>query len=167
MTLHQDESTRPTSSIRSSAVRRNPQSNPWIQPFESYLSLVWVFDPVLHAYYPRDKAAAETALDQFRTSGEEGNAHVRYATISFLPNLSGSGNVLILSATGGATMGAALDFLLDETSMRHLRSLLAPKPSSIFPPFEALLKFGEGSKDLSTAKVIICRSPVSPAPHRP
>lgn len=145
----------------------NPQSNPWIQPFASYLSLVWVFDPVLHTYYPRDKTAAEAALDQFRTSGEEGNAHVRYATISFLPNLSGNGNVLILSATGGATMTAALDFLLDETSMRQLRSMLPQNRSSIFPHFEALLKFGDGSKDLSTAKVIICRSPVFPAPHNP
>jgi hypothetical protein len=145
----------------------NAQSNPWIQPFASYLSLVWVFDPVLHTYYPRDKTAAEAALDQFRTSGVEGNAHVRYATISFLPNLNGSGNVLILSATGGATMGAALDFLLDETSMRQLRSMLPQDRSSIFPHFEALLKFGEGSKDLSTAKIIICHSPVFPAPHNP
>ncbi len=143
----------------------NAQSNPWIQPFDSYLSLVWVFDPELHAYYPRDKRAPDAAQDQFRTSGAEGNAHVRYATISFLPNLSGNGNVLILSATGGATMGAAMDFLLDEASMRLLRSMLPQNTSHNFPHFEALLKFGEGSKEPSSAKLVVCHTPLSLTPH--
>lgn len=141
----------------------NPQSNPWIQPFEPRLSLVWVIDPVSHSYYPRDKNAPASAQDQFRPAESEQNVRAGYATIAFLPNLSGTGNALILSATGGSAMSVAMNFLTDQNSMSQLRSRLQQGGAASFPYFEALLKTERGSKELNSVQVAICRSPALPA----
>jgi hypothetical protein len=142
----------------------NPQSNPWIQPFEPRLSILWAPDPALHSYYPQDKKAPDTQRDQFRASQADANARAGYASISFLPNLSSTGNALILTATGGAAMGVAMDFLSDENSMKQLRTRLGAGNTSGFPYFDVLIKIEKGSKELSSIKVVVCRSPVSAAP---
>lgn len=143
----------------------NELSNPWIQSFEPHLSLEWVLDPETHSYYPRDKTQPEPVRNQFRSSAAEGNAHAGYATISYLSNPSGTGNVLILSATGGSAMGVAMDFLSDETSMIQLRARLPKSPNSAFPYFDALLVAEKGSKGLNSAKLAICRPPATNATH--
>jgi hypothetical protein len=143
----------------------NQLSNPWIQSFEPHLSLVWVLDPESHSYYPQDKTLPEPERKQFRSPAVEGNAHAGYATISYLSNPSGNGNVLILSATGGSAMAVAMDFLSDETSMIQVRSRLPKSPNSAFPYFDALLIAEKGSKGLNSAKLAICRPPATTATH--
>jgi hypothetical protein len=139
----------------------NQLSNPWIQSFGPHLSLEWALDPETHSYYPQDKTQPESARNQFRSPAVEGNAHAGYATISYLSNPSGNGNVLILSATGGSALGVAMDFLSDETSMIQLRSRLPKSPNSAFPYFDALLIAEKGSKGLNSAKLAICRPPTT------
>lgn len=143
----------------------NQLSNPWIQSFEPHLSLVWVLDPETHSYYPQDKNVPESARNQFRSHAVEGNAHAGYATISYLSNPNGNGNVFILSATGGSATGVATNFLTDETSMIQLRSRLPKSPNSAFPYFDALLVAEKGSKGLNSAKLAICRPPATTATH--
>lgn len=133
----------------------NPQSNPWIQPFQSRLSVDWLFDPENHIYYPYDKDAPAAQRDQFRAAGEDSHPRVGYATISYLPNLSGSSNALLLTATGGSAMGVAMDFLNDEASMNALRARLGH--SNRFPFFEVLLKTARGSRELNSVQLLICR----------
>lgn len=135
----------------------DPQSNPWIQPFEPRVSIDWIMDPGLHVYYPRDKNAPESERDQFRPVGDDTNPRAGYATVAFLPNLSGTGNALLLTATGGSAMGVAMDFLNDEASMRALRARLHQNRGSGFPYFEALLKTARGSKELNSAQILISR----------
>jgi len=134
----------------------NRQSDPWIQAFESRLSLLWAFDPALRTYYPRDNNSPAAKQDQYRTTSPGGQSG--YATISFLPNLSDSGSVLILSATGGSAMASALDFLLNESAMEDVRSRLPAAPSHhAFPYFEMLLQMQKGARGRSSAQVISCR----------
>lgn len=135
----------------------NSQSNPWIQPFESRISVAWVMDPALHSYYPRDKTASDAQRDQFRASESDANGRAGYASIAFLPNLSGTGNALILTATGGSAMGVALDFLSSESQMKQLRSRFGGNGSSNFPYFDLLLKTEKGSKELNSVKLVVCR----------
>ncbi len=139
----------------------NRGSNPWIQPFEPHLSIHWIFDPTLHLYYPRDMAASDTAAEQYRTTSTVGNAHAGYATISFLPNLNGSGNVLIISATGGSAMGSALDFLLDENSMLGLRATLPHDRKGHYPYFDVLLRTERGANAGKVATILVSRPPAS------
>lgn len=116
-------------------------SDLWIQPFLGQLTLRWKFDSTRGGYYPTDVTAKSTP-EQFNITSLQDGSHVGFATLSLLPNLSGSGNVLILSATGGTTMNAAVDFLSTEGSIRQLRERLIPKApaDTPLPYFEALLR---------------------------
>ena len=122
----------------------NVSSNPWIEPFQSRLTLRWKYDADKGIYYPVDTAAKPADQEKFHASALPDGSHEGFASLSLLPNLSGTGDVLILSATGGTAMNAALDFLCDETSIRQLRSQLVPKSplTAAMPYFEVLLRIG-------------------------
>jgi hypothetical protein len=116
----------------------NGMSNPWIQPFEKHLTVQWNYDHATDAYYPVDSSA--TIPDRYRNSSDPTHPHESFASVAFLPNLGGNGNVLIISGTGGTSIGAALDYLSDEEAMAQLRSHLPGHNSSTFPYFEVLLR---------------------------
>jgi hypothetical protein len=134
------------------------QSNPWIQPFDSSLALRWKFNPPLGIYYPIDRTAGSTALNKFQPDAE-GGSHDGYAGLAFLPNLGGTGSVLIISGSGGSAVGAALDFLNDESSMSQLRARLNPKAKDAFPYFEVLLKVAKGGGLPKFTTIVLSRSP--------
>jgi hypothetical protein len=135
------------------------QSNPWIQSFDSYLTLRWKFDPVLDGYYPMDITATPSEADKFRSGAGEFKAREGYASVAFLPNLGGAGNVLIISGTGGAAVSAALNFLNDETAMFQLRSRLKALDKEKFPNFEALLRIEKGGSLPNNVTIVLARSP--------
>jgi hypothetical protein len=135
------------------------ESNPWIQLFENSLTLRWKFDPALDTYYPIDTTAPETQQDMFRVGPETGGAHDGYATVSFLPNLGGNGNVLIISGTGGTAVGGAVDLLSNVLMMDQLRARLQKTSTSSFPYFEILLKVERGTSLPRHMTIVICRSP--------
>ncbi len=145
------------------------QSNPWIQSFDSHLALRWKLDPALDSYYPVDSTANPPAPDKFHPSPESSKTHEGYASVAFLPNLGGPGNVLIISGTGGAALGAALEFLHDEPSMSQLRSQMNAKANAKekddFPYFEALLRVEKGASLPRYVTIIMSRSPKPIAPH--
>jgi len=136
----------------------NRQSNPWIQLFESNLALRWKFDPALKVAYPEDETATAAEREQIRTNAEAGKTHEGYSTVSFLPNLTGTGNVLIISGTGGTAVAAALDFLSDERGMTQLAARVGDKGAGEFPPFEALLKIEKGVGLPRNTSIVTCRA---------
>jgi hypothetical protein len=138
------------------------QSNPWIQSFDSYLTLRWKFDPALDGYYPTDITASPSdpsEADKFRSTADGLKTHEGYASVAFLPNLGGTGNVLIISGTGGAAVSAALEFLNDETAMSQLRSRLKPQEKNAFPYFETLLRVEKRSSPPKNVTIVLSRSP--------
>jgi hypothetical protein len=134
----------------------NPESDPWIQLFENDLSLQWRFDPDSKTSYPVD---ISTPADQnkFRAAAENSKTREGYATVSFLPNLNGTGDVLIVSGTGGAAIDAAMEWLLDPSSMSLLQSRLDTH-SHQFPYFETLLKIEKGTRIPRNVSIAICRT---------
>ncbi len=98
----------------------NSRSNPWIESFEGRLRIRWKYNDSAGAYYPLDTSAGRDAEDKFRTVSPGVEPREGYAMISLLPNLSGIGNVLVISSSGGAAMGAAAEFLSEEHSVRQL-----------------------------------------------
>jgi hypothetical protein len=135
------------------------QSNPWIQPFESHLTLRWKFDSLFGTYFPSDTTTPAGQQDAYRIAAEAGGEHEGFATVSFLPNLGGTGNVLIISGTGGTAIGAAIDFLSNSVTADQLRSRLPQKPGSAFPYFEALLEVEKGTGLPRQVAIVIDRSP--------
>ena len=150
------------------------QSNPWIQSFDSHLALRWKLDPALDNYYPIDSTANPVEQDKFRSTADSSGTHEGYASVAFLPNLGGTGNVLIISGTGGAAVGAALEFLNDEPSMSQLRSRMNAtinaktvnaKEKEDFPYFETLLRVERGASLPRYVTIVMSRSPQPIAPH--
>jgi hypothetical protein len=132
-----------------------PSSDPWIQLFEGGLTLHWVFDPVSKAYYPLD-TTTPAGSSRFKPA-DESKIRDGYATISFLSNLSGSGKTLIISGSGGTATDAALHWLLQESSLRQLRSQLPSSTTGVLPPFEVLLRIEKGTDRPRNVTVVICR----------
>ena len=131
-------------------------SNPWIQPFENSLTVHWLYAPELDSYYPVDTAVGPAGANQFRPGPQGTRERESYATVAFLPNLGGTGNVLILSATGGTAAAAALAFTTDPTAMAQLASRLPQARGE--PHFEALLRVTKGAGPRNV-QLLLLRSP--------
>jgi hypothetical protein len=135
----------------------NVASNPWVEPFQSHQTLHWKYDSDRGSYYPLDTAAGSDP-EKFHAAPQPGQPVEGYAIVSLLPNMGGTGNVLIISGTGGTAMNGALSFLSDERVMSQLRAQLkggdAPAP---FPYFEALLKIGSRNTLPRDSSVLIAR----------
>ena len=126
--------------------------------FESNLALHWKFDPTLNVAYPEDELATAADQDKFRINAKAGKTHEGYSTVSFLPNLNGTGNVLIITGTGGTAVAAALDFLSNERAMADLGARVGAKKGSEFPPFETLLKIEKGADLPRNTSIVTCRT---------
>ncbi len=132
-----------------------PSSNPWIQLFQSGLTLSWAFDPISKAFYPMDSSTPGGAT-RFKPT-DESKIRDSYATISFLSNLSGTGRTLIISGSGGTATDAAMHWLLQESSFEQLRSHLPTGSNGVLPPFEALLRIDKGMDRPRNITIAICR----------
>lgn len=137
----------------------NSRSNPWIEPFESHTALQWKYDNSLRTYYPVDTTGKPAEQAKYQASVHGSEPREGYATASLLPNLSGTGKVLIISASGGAALSSALDFLTDERSLSQLRALLATAEGSDFPYFEALLRIKSRNSLPRDTEIVIARVP--------
>lgn len=86
-----------------------------------------------------------------RRDGQDG-----YALIAMLPNLRGTGRVLLMSATGGSALSVAGEFLEDETSVRTLRTRIGANERP-FPYFEVLLQVPARSRRPGDVEMVVCR----------
>ncbi len=128
-------------------------SNPWIEAFQEHLGLRWKYEPSRGAYYPVDKPAAGSLEDRFRTTGDG------YAMIALVPNLSGTGTVLILTSSGGSALNAAGDFLADNECVTRLESMLPAPQRGKLRYLEALLRVKSRSRLPRDISIVICREP--------
>ena len=133
----------------------NSRSNPWIEPFEPKLGIRWTFDKAAAVYDPVDTWAGEKSY-QARGPGDPRES---FFSVALLPNLGGTGNVLIVSGTGGSAINAGADFLADEASMTGLRKRLPAGAGRPFPHFEALIQVKGRSSMPRDATVLLCRTP--------
>ena len=130
----------------------NAVSNPWIDAFKDRIGFVWKYDPIRGAYYPVDtQDGTGNSGDRFRASGDQ------YASVALLPNLSGTGRVLILSSSGGSAMNAAGEFLAENECVRRLTSLLPRDRSGTAPYYEALLRIKSRSRLTRDIAIVACR----------
>lgn len=133
----------------------NSRSNPWIEPFENRLGIRWNYDATSNSYYPIDSWNANGKTSDFRLGGEHPDG---YCSIALLPNLSGTGDVIILSATGGSATASAAAFLTDGARMAELRAKLRGGSGERFPYFEALLRIPSRSRLPKDAEIVIARA---------
>ena len=134
----------------------NSSTNPWVEPFQSRQTLRWKYDADRgNYYYPVDSTAIGNGQEKYHTA--PGQTAEGYAVVALFPNLGGTGNVLLISATGGTAMNGALSFLSDEHVMGQLRSKLNVGANAPFPYFEALLKIGSRNSLPRDSSILIAR----------
>jgi hypothetical protein len=131
----------------------NGRSNPWAQPFEPQLGVRWQFDKGEGVYYPVDTLQGNRTF----AAARPGEAHEGCFSVAMVPNLGATGNVLLVSATGGSATNAAADFLADERWLRELRGRLPAGKGAEFPPFEALVKTQSRSGTAREVFIVFCR----------
>lgn len=133
----------------------NSRSNPWQTPFEPKLGLRWMWDKANNVYYPVDSWNGNHSYQNFGS----GDAREGYFSVAMLPNLGGTGSVLIVGGTGGSAINAGADFLADEPSMAAILKLLPASKDHSFPPFEALIKVKGRSALPKDATILLARPP--------
>lgn len=126
-------------------------SNPWMEPFEAGMGLRWVYDKAGNLYYPEDQRTAKS----YRPA-EAGEAREGYAVVALMPNLGGTGTVLLVSATGGSAMNSTADFLTDEQALHQLQRVLGS--GGRFPSFEALLRLKGRSTRPRDTEIVVSRT---------
>jgi hypothetical protein len=134
----------------------NSRTNLWIEPFEQKLGLRWEYDSKAEVFVPKDIWNSGKLIPPTPVPANSTEPHEGYFGVALMPNLTGTGTVLIVSGTGGSAMNAGMDFLSNEASVSELRHKL-PGSLKEFPRFEALIKVTGRSKLSKDAIIVICR----------
>jgi hypothetical protein len=125
---------------------------PWVELFETHMDFVMSIDnPDKHTSF----------LNRHPQKGERGeysisssaNGEKVYGVIAFLPNLNGTGNVLLLEGLSMAGTEATVDLAIDDD---HLLPILRTmrRPNGSLPYFEMLLESDTVGEGAGPARVV-------------
>lgn len=125
-------------------------SNPWIEIFEPQMNFI-LHDDLPHgvrAFSNRNPRAGESLLynsDQYE-----------YGVLAYLPNLSGTGNVLLVEGTSVAGTEAISDFLFEDRKLEPFLEKITNKDGSL-PHFELLIESRNLNGSASQAEIVAYR----------
>lgn len=124
-------------------------TNPWDQLFDSRLNFVARPDSNLNTVITNRAPLAGEQASYTR------NDSVGYCVVAYMPNLSGSGKVLLIEGTSVEATEAGGNFLFSENRMENLQKRLN---ATSFPYFEVLLKTSQVSGTPLTATIEAVRT---------
>jgi hypothetical protein len=131
------------------------KANPWMGLFADQMNFNVDFDTELGKYLSyvknRNPRPGEQAVYSPRT---DSNAFTGYSVIAYLPNPSGTGNVIVLAGTDSEATRVAAEFLTSESSLAKFRNTLKVKK---LPHFEVLLKTSRLSGTSFNAEMLAYR----------
>ena len=131
-------------------------ANPWASLFEQQLNFRFSFDP--------KKRAAPVIINQHPLAGEQsayvndydGLWHKTYGTLSYLPNLDGTGHVLLVAGIDMAGTQAAGSFVLNPSLMKTVLER-AKAPEGGIRAFEILIESSNIAASASSPRAVIER----------
>ncbi len=119
---------------------------PWVELFETHMDFPFSIDnPDKHASY-LNRHPQKGELAEYN-SNTPSTANKVYAVIAFLPNLSATGNVLLLEGLSMVGTEAAVDLVFDDARMIPILQGFH-RPNGSLPHFEMLLEsdtLGDGA----------------------
>ncbi len=129
------------------------KANPWVRIFDDQLNFSLDYDNQRAQMFianrhpqPGEPPVYMAAMDRNSLTG--------YSVISYLPNQSRTGNVLILAGTDADATAAAAEFLTSESQMKKFRADLRVER---LPYFELLLKTSRLSGTSFNAEIVAYR----------
>jgi hypothetical protein len=125
---------------------------PWVELFENRMDFEFSIDhPDTHAsFLNRHPASGELNEYSSYTPATKTKA---YAVFAFLPNLSATGNVLILEGLSMVGTEAAVDLEMDDDRLLPLLAKIR-KPDGSLPHFELLLESDSLGESAGPARVV-------------
>ena len=114
------------------------RSNPWVELFEGPLNFRLEYETATGAPLVRNRARVADEAESYRAGS--GRAHVAYAVVSLVDNLSKSGKVLMIAGTGLEATEAAGEFILNRETAERLTSELNLHREGMSRNFEILLR---------------------------
>ncbi len=144
------------------------RSNPWVGLFESHMNFVLASDndpiaPHFRNKAPRPGEAADFAIaSRFDSVGAEKRQMVSYSVAALVPNLSGTGSVLILEGLNMEGTAAIGDVVTNPEKLTGLLRKLGHKPSTTVEPFEVLMKLTSIPGGFAYPEIVAARYPATP-----
>jgi hypothetical protein len=109
--------------------------NPWIELVENQMNFRSASDASSHQPYFENTQPRSGEMKTYRN-----DPRVGYCRIAFLPNLSKTGNLVVISGTEMEATEAGGEFLTNEAWLSVLRKRVPTDGSGRFPHFEILLR---------------------------
>ncbi len=113
-----------------------PVANPWVELFEPKMDFIFS-DASSRQYTVINRSPLKQEPPKW-TANYDDPQHRVYGVIAFLPNLGGTGNVLIVEGTSMAGTQAAWDFLMDDSAFVPFIHQICKQGSPI-PHFQLVL----------------------------
>jgi hypothetical protein len=128
------------------------EANPWVELFEQHMDFAFSIDtPDRRAYFVnRHPLPGEAA--EYNPNTPESSTKV-YAVFAFLPNLSATGNVLILEGLSMVGTESAVDLAMDDDRLLPILNKMR-KPNGSLPHFEMLLESDALGESEGPARVV-------------
>jgi hypothetical protein len=101
------------------------RGNPWVSLFEPSLNFYFEEDPVTHIFHFRNRHPNPGEPQTYNLQTEPSGDTVGYVDIAILPNLSGTGVVLMLNGFSMETNEAAADLVFAKSLLPALNQALA------------------------------------------
>jgi hypothetical protein len=111
-------------------------ANPWVELFEPKMNFVFA-DAHIRQYTVLNRAPTTTEPAKW-TANYDDPQHRVYGVVGFLPNLGGTGSVLILEGTSMAGTQCAWDFVADDSSFLPFVNRIR-RPDGSIPHFQLVL----------------------------
>ncbi len=116
-----------------------PRANPWAQLFESRLNFRITIDPKTGRRSIVNRSPRKEELLSY-LDGPNSRRNISYARIAVLPNLTGSGKVMLIGDTQGAATEAAGEFMLMPSALKELQKTLNSTDLSRLDSYELLVE---------------------------
>jgi hypothetical protein len=139
------------------------RSNPWVGLFEARMNFVLARDgkpgaPDFLNKAPKPGEPADFGIpSRFDSAGAEKQQMVSYAVAALVPNLSGTGLVLILEGLNMEGTAAIGDVVTNPDKLAILLRKLGHQPGTAVKPFEALVKLTSVPGGFAFPEVIATR----------
>ncbi len=116
------------------------RSTPWVEMFEPQLNFAVEYDYRLHIPIVRNKHPKPGELPVYQNGLEGGKPSHVFSTISYLPNLTHNGHILLIQGSSSEGSEAAGEWVTSPAALAMLLQKLKLNPSSSPDNLEVLLR---------------------------
>ena len=135
------------------------RANPWASLFEQHLNFVFEYETGTGRPLFRNESPKPGESAVYKMGGADGKSSDAYGVIALLPNLAGTGNVLIIAGVSMEGTEAAGDFVTNPDLCAKLTETMGVANRAKMPPFEVLLKLRSVGGSSSDTRVVAYRLP--------